>query len=219
MRIPEHKYGLYLLASVCGLVDVTCFVGLHGVFSAMMSGNLLMFAIALSEGQPYELGWKYVRAFGAFTLGIVLATRIIKFFGDGNNSRKAFWLVWTLIGIAMMLTIWRSPETHIPLRDMLVGLLSAAMGAMTTIIRIHGIPDLATTLFTGTYTAFIAESPLGGSRSDRWLRRLLSIFIFVISGAAGGYLAKINPAWSLGLAFVVMSFAMVIFQKSSKEKS
>lgn len=219
MRIPEHKYGLYLLASVCGLVDVTCFVGLHGVFSAMMSGNLLMFAIALSEGQPYELGWKYVRAFGAFTLGIVLATRIIKFFGDGNNSRKAFWLVWTLIGVAMMLTIWRSPETHIPLRDMLVGLLSAAMGAMTTIIRIHGIPDLATTLFTGTYTAFIAESPLGGSRSDRWLRRLLSIFIFVISGAAGGYLAKINPAWSLGLAFVVMSFAMVIFQKSSKEKS
>ena len=219
MRIPEHKYGLYLLASVCGLVDVTCFVGLHGVFSAMMSGNLLMFAIALSEGQPYELGWKYVRAFGAFTLGIVLATRIIKFFGDGNNSRKAFWLVWTLIGVAMMLTIWRSPGTHIPLRDMLVGLLSAAMGAMTTIIRIHGIPDLATTLFTGTYTAFIAESPLGGSRSDRWLRRLLSIFIFVISGAAGGYLAKINPAWSLGLAFVVMSFAMVIFQKSSKEKS
>jgi uncharacterized membrane protein YoaK (UPF0700 family) len=93
------------------------------------------------------------------------------------------------------------------------------MGAMTTIIRIHGIPDLATTLFTGTYTAFIAESPLGGSRSDRWLRRLLSIFIFVISGAVGGYLAKINPAWSLGLAFVVMSFAMVIFQKSSKEKS
>jgi uncharacterized membrane protein YoaK (UPF0700 family) len=218
MRIPEHKYGLYLLACVCGFVDVTCFVGLNGVFSAMMSGNLLMFAIALSEGQPYLLGFKYVRAFGAFTIGIVIATRVIKFLGGGNNSRKAFWLVWFLIGTALMLSIWRFPGTHIPLRDMLVGLLSAAMGAMTTIIRIHGVPDLATTLFTGTYTALIAESPLVGSRSDRWIRRFLSIFIFVISGAIGGYLAKINPAWSLGLAFTVMSFAMVIFQKSSKDK-
>lgn len=217
MAIPEHKYGLYLLACVCGLVDVTCFVGLHGVFSAMMSGNLLMFAIALSEGQPYELGWKYVRAFGAFTLGIIIATRVMKYLGGGNKSRKAFWLVWLFIGFGMSLAFWRDPETHIPLRDMLVGLLSAAMGAMTTIIRVHGIPDLATTLFTGTYTALIAESPLVGNRSERWLRRLLCILIFVISGAIGGYLARINPAWSLALAFGVMSCAMVIFQKSSKE--
>jgi len=217
MRIPEHKYGLYLLASVCGIVDVTCFVGLNGVFSAMMSGNLLMFAIALSQGHPFELGFKYVRAFGAFTLGIVIANRTMKFLGGGNNSRKAFWFVWFCIGVATMLTMWRAPATHAPLRDALVGLLCAAMGAMTTIIRMHGVPDLATTLFTGTYTALIAESPLGGSKSDRWLRRFISITIFVISGGVGGYLARINPTWSLGLAFAIMSLAMVIFQNSSKE--
>lgn len=217
MHIPEYKYGLYLLASVCGIVDVTCFVGLHGVFSAMMSGNLLMFAIALSQGQPYELGWKYVRAFGAFTLGIIFATRLMKFLGGGNNSRKAFWLVWLFIGFALCLSIWRPPETHLLLRDMLVGLLSAAMGAMTTIIRTHGVPDLATTLFTGTYTALIAESPIVGNKSERWMRRMLSIVIFVISGAIGGYLARINTAWALGLAFTVISCAMPIISKTSTE--
>lgn len=216
MRVPEHKYGLYLLTCVCGLVDVTSFVGLHGVFSAMMSGNLLMFAIALAEGQPIELGLKYIRAFGGFTIGIIIAAQMMKFCGDGNKSRKAFWLVWFLIGAAMILSLWRDPETHEPMRNGLVNLLSMAMGAMATIVRVNGIPDLATSLFTGTYTSLIAESSLGGGK-DKWLRRFLSIFLFVVSGAIGGYLARIDPVWSLCLAFVMMSLAMVIFQKSAQD--
>lgn len=219
MRIPEHKFGIYLLACVCGLVDVTTFVGLNGVFSAMMTGNMLLFAVALSEGQPFELGFKYLRALIGFAVGVIVATRMMKAFGTGNRSRKAFWFVWLLIGLAMLLAFWRQPETHHLLRDVLVNLLSMSMGAMTAIIRVHGIPDLATTLFTGTYTALIAESPLGGSKSDRWLRRLISILLFISSAALGGYLAKINPAYTLGLAFVVMSMAMVIFQKSSQEQA
>jgi uncharacterized membrane protein YoaK (UPF0700 family) len=218
VRIPEHKYGIYLLACVCGLVDVTCFVGLHGVFSAMMTGNILMFSIALAEGYPIELGLKYLRALGGFTIGVIIAARVMKACGSGNRSRKAFWLVWFLIGIAMTLTIWRAPETHQPLRDMLVNLLSMSMGAMATIIRVHGVQDLATSLMTGTYTALIAESPLTASKSDRWVRRLISILLFVVSGAIGGYLAKIDPAWSLGLAFIVMSLAMVIFNQSAQEQ-
>ena len=216
MRIPEYKYGLYLLTCVCGVVDVTSFIGLNGVFSAMMSGNLLMFAIALSEGYPIELGLKYIRAFGGFTVGIIIAARLIKFFGGGNQSRKAFWFVWLLIGASMMLSFWRDPQSHEFMRHDLVNLLSAAMGAMATIVRVNGIPDLATSLFTGTYTSLIAESSLGGGK-DKWLRRFLSIFLFVVSGAIGGYLARIDPVWSLCLAFVMMSLAMVIYQKSAQD--
>jgi uncharacterized membrane protein YoaK (UPF0700 family) len=218
VRIPEHKYGIYLLACVCGLVDVTCFVGLHGVFSAMMTGNILMFAIALAEGHPIEMGLKYIRALGGFTIGVIIAARVMKACGGGNRSRKAFWLVWLLIGVATALTVWRAPDTHPSLRDMLVNLLSMAMGSMATIVRIHGVQDLATSLLTGTYTSLIAESPVAASKSDRWVRRLASILLFIISGAVGGYLAKIDPAWSLGLAFIIMSLAMVIFSKSAQER-
>lgn len=218
MRIPEYKYGVYLLTCVCGLVDVTCFVGLHGVFSAMMTGNLLMFAIALSDGVPIEGGLKYIRAFAGFTIGVVLASRLMKFYGEGLQSRKAFWLVWFLIGAAIVLSLWRDPGSHDLLRGQLVNLLSMAMGAMATIVRMHSVPDLPTNLFTGTYTALIAESSLSGAKSDRWLRRSMSIFLFVVSGAIGGYLAKINPVWSLGLALIVMSLAMIIFHYSILEK-
>lgn len=185
----------------------------------MMTGNMLLFAVALSEGQPLELGFKYLRALIGFAVGVIVATRMMKAFGAGNRSRKAFWFVWLLIGLAMLLAFWRQPGTHHLLRDVLVNLLSMSMGAMTAIIRVHGIPDLATTLFTGTYTALIAESPMGGRKSDRWLRRLISILLFISSAALGGYLAKINPAYTLGLAFVVMSMAMVIFQKSAQEQA
>ncbi len=218
MHIPGHKYGIYLLTCVCGLVDVTCFVGLHGVFSAMMTGNILMFAIALADGRPIEMGLKYIRALGGFTVGVIIAARVMKACGSGNRSRKAFWLVWLLIGAAMSLTVWRAPETHLALRDMLVNLLSMAMGAMATIVRAHGVQDLATSLLTGTYTSLIADSPVAASKSDRWVRRLASILLFIISGAVGGYLAKIDPAWSLGLAFIIMSLAMVIFSKSAQEQ-
>ena len=218
MRIPEYKYGVYLLTCVCGLVDVTCFVGLHGVFSAMMTGNLLMFAIALADGAPLN-GLKYVRAFMGFTIGVILASRLMKFYGEGLESRKAFWIVWFLIGGALILSLWRDPGSHDLLRNSLVNLLSMAMGAMATIVRMHSIPDLPTSLFTGTYTSLIAESALSGAKSDRWLRRLMSIFLFVLSGAIGGYLAKINPVWSLGLALFVMSIAMMIFHYSIVEES
>ena len=207
------------MTCVCGLVDVTCFVGLQGVFSAMMSGNLLMFAIALSDGVPIQEGLKYIRALGGFTVGIILATRLMKFYGEGNQSRKAFWLVWFLIAMAIMLSMWRKPETHDLLRHTLVNLLSMAMGAMATIVRIHNVPDLATTLFTGTYTSLIAESSLGGGKSERWLRRLMCILLFVISGAIGGYLARIHAVFSLGLALFIMSIAMVIILKSAREPS
>lgn len=219
LRILEYKYGVYLLTCVCGLVDVTCFVGFHGVFSAMMSGNLLMFAISVADGVPIEEGHKYIRALAGFTIGIILATRLMRFFGEGNQSRKAFWLVWILICIAMMLTLWRNPESHDLLRHMLVNLLSMAMGAMATIVRIHAVPDLATNLFTGTYTSLVAESSLSGAKSDRWLRRFMCILLFVISGSLGGYLARINPAWSLGLALFMMSLAMVIFVRSAQKPS
>ena len=217
MRVPEYKYGVYLLTCVCGLVDVTCFVGLHGVFSAMMSGNLLMFAISLADGVPIQEGLKYLRALGGFTVGIILAARLMKFYGEGAPSRKAFWLVWFLIGMAMLLSLWRNPEDHDLLRHVLVNLLSMAMGAMATVVRVNSIPDLATSLFTGTYTSLIAESILCGAKSERWIRRLMCILLFVLSGAVGGYLARINPVWSLGLALVIMSVAMRIFLHSAKE--
>jgi len=217
MRIPEHKYGVYLLTCVCGVVDVTCFVGLHGVFSTLMTGNLLMFTISLSEGMPIELGLKYLRAIGGFTIGVVVAAHIMRVCGQGNKSRKAFWFVWFLIGTATTLSLLGSPQSHIFLRSSLVNLLSMAMGAMATILQTHGIKDIATSLLTGTYTSLIAESPLASARSDRWARRLISILLFVISGAVGGYLAKINPGWSLSVAFVLMSLAMGIFHHSARE--
>lgn len=217
MLIPEHKYGIYLLTCVCGLVDVTCFVGLHGVFSTLMTGNFLMFSIALSEGLALESGLKYIRAIVGFTLGVVIAAQIMRRCGQGNHSRKAFWFVWFLIGAAAIISLFGSPQSHNFLRDSLVNLLSMAMGAMATILRAHTVQDVATSLLTGTYTSLIAESPLASARSDRWIRRLVSILLFVVSGTIGGFLAKIDPTFSLGIAFVLMSFAMMIFHHSARE--
>ncbi|WP_114654181.1 DUF1275 family protein [Polynucleobacter necessarius] len=90
MRIPEHKYAIYLLACVCGLVDVTCFVGLDGVFSAMMTGNILMFTIALADGHPIEMGLKYLRALDGFTIGVIIAARVMKVCGGGNPLAQSF---------------------------------------------------------------------------------------------------------------------------------
>ncbi|WP_114690019.1 YoaK family protein [Polynucleobacter necessarius] len=218
MPIIDRKYGLYLLSCVCGWVDATCFVGLHRVFAAMMSGNLLMFAIALANGEPIAQGFKYIRALGGFTVGIILASRLMRVFGEGKKSLKAFWLVWFLLALAVALSLWREPESHALLKDMLVNLLSMAMGAMASIVRIHEVPDLATNVFTGTYTSLIAESSLAGAKSDRWLSRIMSIFLFIVTGAIGGYLANIHSVWSLGLALLMMSIAMLVFYSSAQER-
>jgi uncharacterized membrane protein YoaK (UPF0700 family) len=83
------------------------------------------------------------------------------------------------------LTVLLDPGPSGPARDMVVSLLALAMGLQNALIRRHGVPDLATKVIILTMTAPIAESPLGGGANERWVRRSMSVGIFLVTATLG----------------------------------
>lgn len=208
-QILQYKHGVYLLTCICGLVDITCFMALNGVFSEMMTGNLMMASISLGTLQPVDNSGKYLRAIVEFIIGLIIGSLILKKVPHERQPCVAYTLIWLLLFLLLILiytgTSWAAYHHGI----YVVGTLCIIMGIHCAIIRIHGLPDLATNLMTMTLTAFITESILLGRTHQVWRRRLLSIGLFFLSGAFCALLIKhVNPYAGLVLALALLTIAI-----------
>ena len=97
--LPDLRYqhGVYLLTSICGMIDVVCFMALGGVFAEMMTGNLLMMAIMIGQRDAIAEVDKFVFALLAFALGALIGGRIMKHYGHQAHPKFAFWLIWLML--------------------------------------------------------------------------------------------------------------------------
>jgi uncharacterized membrane protein YoaK (UPF0700 family) len=207
--LRQYKHGLYLLTCVCGLIDITCFMVLNGVFAEMMTGNLMMASISVGTLHPLYSTGKFVRAIVAFIIGLVIGTLVLKHVTHRKQAVAGYALVWCMLAFALALPLVDpalASENH---GRALVGLLCIAMGIHCAIVRIHGLPDLATNLMTMTLTAFVSETILLGRAHQRWRRRLLSIGLFVASGTLCAVLVTtVNPYAGLVLALLLLTLAI-----------
>lgn len=205
----QYKYGFYLLTCVCGLIDITCFMGLNGVFAEMMTGNLMMIAISLGTGHPIDASGKYFHAIAAFVVGLFMGSFILKHTAARRQTLVAYSAVWILVALAAAGSYAMLPDQTNNHGLLLVGVLSTAMGIHCATVRAHGISDLATNLMTMTMTALVTDAVVLGRAHERWRRRLLSIILFVVSGAIGAYLVKyVDMHWGLVLALLLLTLAI-----------
>ncbi len=93
--------------------------------------------------------------------------------------------------------------------QLVVAMLALAMGVQNAMMRVHGVPDLATNVMTLTFTGIIADSTLAGGDNRNWRRRVLSVGMFCVSAAIGALVLQFGVAWPLALACVVFSLAMI----------
>lgn len=207
--LPQYKYGLYLLTCVCGLIDITCFMVLNGVFADMMTGNLIMVSVSIGTAHPLDSSGKFVAAIASFIVGVIFGTLVLKHTQPCKQVVVGYKVIWCFLLFALAIPFVAPAAATAHHGKFLVATLCAAMGIHSAIIRIHGLPDLATNLMTMTLTAFVTESILLGRAHDRWRRRLLSIGLFVLSGIVGAFLIK-HVAPYAGLALALLLLTVVI---------
>jgi uncharacterized membrane protein YoaK (UPF0700 family) len=204
----QYLHGVYVLTSICGMIDVVCFLALGGVFAEMMTGNLLMMAIVIGQHNAIAEVDKFVFALLAFALGALIGGHIMKRYGHQTHPRFAFWLIWMLLGSACLMAMLLPESISHDQSQLLLVILAITMGVQNAVIRVHGEPDVATNLMTVTYTALIAESRLTGNESERFMRRFASVAIFVVSAALGVYLLSFSIAVPLLWCFIAMTLAL-----------
>jgi uncharacterized membrane protein YoaK (UPF0700 family) len=203
----SHIVALYLITSVCGLVDAACFLSMGGVFAEIMTGNLLFLCFYIGTGQSIFGDAKYLLVIAAFLLGALAGGRLLR--GPQAELRIGFAVEWALLVIALALAVTLQPGSGGAARHVVTSLLAFAMGMQNALVRRHGVPDLATNVMTLTATALVADSAPARGHNENWQRRFASIAIFLVSAILGALLtSKFGPWAPLALTVALFTVAL-----------
>lgn len=217
-RLKDMTTGLYMISATCGLVDAVCFLALGGVFAQMMTGNLLFMAFSIGTG---GLGGsvRHAPAILAFSAGALLGGRLLRGPAKWQERRIGFAVEWIIILVATLVAWFGNPDAQNLSGRAVIAMLSLAMGIQNAMVRVHGVPDIATNAMTVTFTGIIADSTFAGGDNKGWSRRILSIGLFCVSAAVGAWLLRFGTVWPLVLTSTIFSVAMIPLLLGEKAKS
>jgi uncharacterized membrane protein YoaK (UPF0700 family) len=189
------------LTFVTGLVDAVSYLGLGRVFSANMTGNvvLLGFGIAQSGGLPVVA--PLVSLF-AFLAGAAIGGRLAMKTAHHQrlHLRGALALEFAFIVAAAVLCALVHVEALSVAGDSVIALLALGMGIRNATVRRISVPDMTTTVLTMTLTGLAADSYLGGGTGAGSVRRVGAVTSLLVGAIVGALLLKLGLVLTLGVA-------------------
>lgn len=182
---------LAALTMVSGLVDAASYLGLGRVFTANMTGNVVVLGFAVARTPGFSAGASAV-SLVFFLVGAAAGGRLIAAWPD--RSRR--WLSLAL-ALEVLLTAVAAILVHaLGVRAGSVGqyvviaVLAVAMGCRNAVVLRLGTPDMTTTVLTRTLTGLAADPIVGAGASPRLLRRLTSVALMFAGACVGALLLR-----------------------------
>lgn len=206
--VRDIRPGLFLVSATCGVIDAACVLALGGVFAEMMTGNLMLMAVALGSGGKIAHTERFLWPLFAFALGSIMGGRVMRGKNEQRNRHIGFFLVWSTIAVAAVVCVLYEPNGRETLGRAVTALLALGMGVQTVLLRRHGVPDVAINVMTLTMNAVLADSRLAGGDPRKSVRRIVSIGCFFFGGVVSAYLTRFGTFWCLGLALLLYTLAM-----------
>lgn len=204
-----------LLTLLTGSVDAMSFVSLGGVFTSVMTGNMILVGIGAGRGDTVLLV-QVGLAFGAYVLGALagglLAGRPLPDDPVWPRAVTAALLVELVLLAGAAALWWSTGSSPGPGgRPVLLAVLAVALGVQSSAVLRLGVPGLSTTYLTGTLTTII--NTLAVRRTLSGTARPALVLASLVAGAlAGGVSATRAPvlAPALPLALMLLAVATVL---------
>ncbi|MPY35953.1 DUF1275 domain-containing protein [Streptomyces adustus] len=206
---PEHDpeaRGLRLVAVlltltvVSGLIDAVSYLGLGHVFTANMTGNVVVLGFAAAGAPGFSVPHTAASLL-SFLVGAVAGGRVARRLGGG--SRRT-WARLTLAAEAVLLGASAAVAFAAPgatgTTYTLIVLTAFAMGLRNATVRKLGVPDLTTTVLTMTLTGLASDSRAGGGSGRHSPRRTASVVAMAVGALLGAWLVLHH---GLGVPLVV----------------
>jgi len=201
------RQALILLAMTAGtgMVDAVSFLALGRVFTANMTGNIVLLGFALAGTGGLSVARSSV-ALAGFLLGAVVGGRMSRWVG------RAFLTEVVLLASGAAAAIGMRSESTINPAQLyaVIALTAAAMGLRNAVVRKLGVPDLTTTVMTMTITGLAADSRLAGGDNPRWQRRVAAIVAIVVGSVAGARMVVHSIALPLVVCSVITAAGAVV---------
>ena len=199
-----------------GAVDAVSWLGLGKVFSAFITGNFVFlgFRIAGAGGPSVPA---VISALAAFGVGAFLGARIVrttKHSGAVWPRRVTVALGTTLVAQAAFLALWIGVDAA-PSQgstDVLLAVMSLAMGVQTAAVYSLGLRGVLTTAATVTWATLMGDLSVWSLRGDERIR-LAGVLIGLLSGAIAGGLLMVHarhwaPILPLAVSMAVIAVAI-----------
>ncbi|MEU6347919.1 YoaK family protein [Streptomyces sp. NPDC047072] len=198
------------LTVVSGLIDAVSYLGLEHVFTANMTGNVVVLGFAAAGAPGFSVAHT-LTSLGSFVVGAAAGGRIAVRLSGG--SRRT-WARTTLAAEAVLLgaaavVAFAAPDATATAYA-LIAVTAFAMGLRNATVRRLGVPDLTTTVLTMTLTGLAADS------GTRPLRRTAAVAAMV-AGAGGGAWLVLHHGLGLPLAIAAGAVALLATLASGRE--
>jgi uncharacterized membrane protein YoaK (UPF0700 family) len=216
---PRVRDALLLtLTAAAGSADAVSFLGLGRVFTANMTGNLVLLGIAIGQGQLAG-SVRSVVALAGFAVGVLIGVRV-----TARKERPAVWPLSVTLALLVefgllgaFLTGWEISGDR-PAALVLVTLIAlsaAAMGMQAAAARRLQVAGVTTVFVTGMLTSLLADLATVGPGRAHWVLWANSL-AFLVMGAGAG--ALLFLAWRPGaplVATVLVGIVVVAATRSA----
>lgn len=208
---------LLILTFTTGVVDAVSYLGLGHVFTANMTGNIVLlgFGIAGSGGLPVI---SPLVSLGAFLLGAVIGGRRVTGLARGKPEHlaRALAIEVAMVGLAALLALAIDVRPNQFSGDLVIALLALGMGVRNATVRRIGVADLTTTVLTMTLTGLAADSPPAHGSGAGSARRVLAVLAMLTGAIAGALLLNASLALPLAAAAVLAALTWVVYVPAAR---
>ncbi|MET8412375.1 YoaK family protein [Streptomyces sp. NPDC005195] len=192
------------LTVVSGLIDAVSYLGLGHVFTANMTGNVVVLGFAAAGAPGFSVPHT-LTSLACFLIGAAVGGRVAVRFG--GRSRRA-WARVTLAVEAVLVGGCAAVAFAAPgatgTTYTLIAVTAFAMGLRNATVRKLGVPDLTTTVLTMTLTGLAADTAVGGGAGGRSPRRAASVVAMAVGALLGAWLVLHH---GLGIPLLIAAVA------------
>jgi uncharacterized membrane protein YoaK (UPF0700 family) len=210
------------LSFATGMYEAICFLTFGKVFTAAMTGNLVLLGIGVA-GTHQPAGPNPVTvviSLAAFAAGVALAIPILKAFGGDQKTERDVFQVWSRpVSIALaiafvlqvaFLAVWVTAASPARLAYILMALSALALGLQANAIRSLHVPSISTTAFTATFIDLFSGL-VTWSLTAHSARRLTASMVGMAAGAfLGDWMLSHAPPYAPVVPAVVTAVVITI---------
>jgi uncharacterized membrane protein YoaK (UPF0700 family) len=222
-RVAVRDGVLVLLTLGSGGVDAVCFFGLGHVFTAVMTGNLVLFG--LNAGQAEVVGLlRAAVALAGYAVAAFAASRWLPGYavtapwpGRATAATSA-----ELVLQAAVVAGWIALGGHpgVGMQFVLITGYALAMGIQSAITRALAIPGVSTTYVTGTMTGVLADLALRSAGGRSIGRRVAVVASVAVGALCASVLLRFTPllapVFPLAVTGIAVLTAVMVFHRAPR---
>jgi len=213
-------YALLGMTAVTGLVDAVSFLSLGHVFTANMTGNVVLLAFA-STGVSQVSMTRSITALLGFLAGAAIGGRIM----TGANAVAQLRAASSVFALEIVFLVGATlaalgysivSSQHFLQLYAMIAFTAIAMGMRNSAVRKLAVADLTTTVLTLTITGLAADSSLARGTNPRWQRRIAAVVAMFAGAALGSIILRHSVFMALAFSVVLSSICSLALLISSR---